>query len=54
MNYEKAEKRLKLKFKQPRWNDDIQTTEFFTREYASEIGTVKIYYNRGWKYPVNI
>lgn len=54
MNYDKVAKRLKLKFKKPRWNYKTGTVEFFTKEYDSRIGLVKINYNRGWKYHVNI
>lgn len=54
MDYEKFEKNLKLKFKKTRFNEKTGEMEFFTREYDSKIGIVKIYYNRGWKYHVSI
>ena len=54
MNDAQAEKKLKLKFKNPRLNDKTRETEYFTREYEAKIGMVKVYYNRGWKYHVAI
>lgn len=54
MNYEQAEKKLKLNFKNPRLNDKTGETEFFTREYESKLGVVKIHHNVVWKYRVFI
>lgn len=54
MDYEKAAKRLKLKSKNPRWSDETGMPEYYTIEYSSDIGVIKVYYNRGWKYHVSI
>lgn len=54
IDYEKAGKKLKLKFKKERFNENTEKTEVLVREYESKIGTLKIYYNLIWKYRVYI
>lgn len=54
MNYEKEAKRLKLKFKHIRYNEEFGVFEYLTREYTSKIGVIRINYNRTSKYDVII